>query len=182
MKKIFIQLSLVACLLAMRCTDDEGTRFEGIHIRTPDNLDLGTFGNRDINDWEDDGSLSKRILKLLEATPDRDITGTNTADISIYGGYPNPANYSFTFWAGVTGGPCLFEYVIVNEKMKVLYSDSNVGNDQQITFDISDADKFPHNTEIRMYYSLSSVGEENFYVGHGDILICHSSKCFDAVN
>jgi hypothetical protein len=163
----------------MQCNDegDDGIKFEGIHLRTPDNLDMGTIGKRDLNDWGNDGSLSEAVLTLLEATPDHDITGTDNADINIIGGYPNPVKHSFTFQANVTGGPCLFEYVIVNEKMNVLFSGSNVGNDQMITFDVSDPDKFPTNKVIRMYYSFSKDGDRNFYAGHGDILICRSSKC-----
>src|ERR1041384_7786565 len=155
MKRILIQLVLTACLFMAGCSDDDGKKFEGIVLRSPDNQDLGTVGKRDLNDWQNDGTLPDDVLALLDAT--QDLTATSEASIDISGGYPNPAKHSFSFHAFVAGGPCLFEYVVVNEKMKVLFSGSNVGNNQSLTFDISDTKKFKNNAVIRMYYSFSTA-------------------------
>ncbi len=177
MNKISIKAILIIFSLTLGCSDEEGTRFEGILLRDLSNQDVGVIGKRDLNDWQNDGELSKRVLDLLATTPDHDLTGTADADIYIYGAYPNPVKNVLHFQAQVIGGPCLFEYVIVNEKMKVLFSGSQVGNDQAYSFDVSNDSKFPNNTVLRMYYSFSREGDKNFYVGHGDILICHASKC-----
>lgn len=177
MNRISIKAILIGFSLILGCDEEEGTKFEGILLRDPSNQDMGTIGKRDLNDWQNDGELSKRILDLLATTPDHDLTGTADGDIFIFGAYPNPVANEISFQARVNGGPCLFEYVIVNEKMKVLFSGSQVGIDQAYNFDVSNDSKFPNNTVLRMYYSFSNEEDKNFYVGHGDILICHASKC-----
>lgn len=179
MNKISVKTILIVLSIMLGCKDDDGgVKFEGILLRSLDNLDLGTIGKRDINDWQDEGQLSKQVLDLLATMPDHDLTGTTATDVMILGVYPNPVSTHVIFRAQIVDGPCLFQYVIVNDKMKVLLSGSQVGSDHRYTFDVSNESKFPNNTVVRMYYSFSKEGEENFYVGHGDILICHSmSTC-----
>ena len=179
MKNLLSKLVVLVFLLSVGCHDDDGIKFEGIVAKDALNQALGTIGSRDLEDWGNDGSLSKKVLDLLATTPDQDITGTNSADITL-SVYPNPTANSFIFKSNLTGGPSVLECIIVNEKMKVLRSGSVVGPNPAFYFDVSNREKFPSGSIVRVYYSFSAEGDQNFYVGHGDVLICDpaSQDCF----
>ena len=179
MKNIFRTLLTALILLLLGCKDDDDKiKFEGIIARSPDNLTLGTIGSKDLNDWQGDETLSSSIITLMNNIPEQDVSGTTVSEVSFTGGFPNPVSSEFYFQFDLTNGSSLIRYVLVNEKMKVLSSGSFVGTGlKRFSIPVSDESKYPHDTVVRLYYAISKSDGEIFYAGHGDVLICHTSKC-----
>lgn len=173
MNKI-VKACLVTFLLASGCQDDEGIKFEGIIARGLNNEPLGTIGSNDLNDWQNEGELSAEVMKLLDFDLDLDLTGTSVSSVQM-AAYPNPVSNSFRLDFGSIQNSVI-RIVIVNESMKVLFRESFVGI-YSIEFDMRDPKKFPNNEIVRIYYSFSALDNPNYYIGHGDVLICRTSKC-----
>jgi hypothetical protein len=159
-------------IIVLGCDNDDERRFEGILLTDESNFPLGTKGNRDLNDWQNDGELDKEILELLDFATDVDLTGTVAGDVEVFG-YPNPISDHGTIQFALEN-PSLVKLVIVNEDMDVLFSTHFTGT-KGIAIDFSDEEKFPNQEIVRAYYSVSSEGQPNYFVGHGDIWICRSN-------
>jgi hypothetical protein len=174
MLKNFCWCLLVSLLLVFSCEDDDLV-FEGILLRDPTNQNFGTKGSRDLNDWENDGKLSKDVLKLLDFDSDVDLTGTDVSTVQI-AAYPNPTAYSFVLNFSLSNSS-LVKIIIVNQSMKVLYQSSFMET-SNLVIDVSDPKKFPDGKIVRVYYSVSAAENPNYYVGHGDVWICRKADCF----
>lgn len=166
-------LLLFSFVIAVACggDDDDKLRFEGILLTDEVNNPLGTKGSRDLEDWQNDWELDKKIMELLDFNKDRDISGTDYAIVEIRA-YPNPVS-DYVRISFLLSSPSFVKLILVNEDLEVLDKISFFGNHESI-FDISDVEKFPDQKIIRAYYSVSSEADRNYYVGHGDIWICRS--------
>lgn len=169
---------LFLSLLTIFSCDDDILVFEGILLRDPYNQDMGTRGSRDLDDWENDGKLTKEVLKLLDFESDVSITGTEVStSVQIYG-FPNPVKDRFTMGFNLSH-KSLVKLVVVNQRMNVLHSLSFA--EQGLSYwdiDVRDARKFPSGKIVRIYYSISAENNPDFYVGHGDVLVCRNTTCF----
>lgn len=168
---------LISILLVFSCEDDDVV-FKGILLRDSNNQSLGTRGSRDLNDWGDDGELPNNVMKLLDFDTETDLTGTEESEVQILG-YPNPVS-SFFRVHFLLSKSSFVKLIVVNQSMKVLYRTSFIGTGTNL-FDIemNDSKKFPNGKIVRVYYSVSAIDNPNFYVGHGDVLICRRpDDCF----
>lgn len=173
---LLLFFSLIVAVACGGDDDDDKLKFEGILLTDEVNNPLGTKGSRDLEDWQNDGELDKKIMDLLNFEHDEDLSGTVTGQVEI-DAYPNPT--------GITGDEVviyfsLSEYslvkiILVNEDLEVLASLAFVEHqDASAHFSIENTEKYPDQKIIRAYYSISSEADDNYYVGHGDIWICRS--------
>lgn len=177
LKKITL-IVFIFLILTLSCDDDDNAEFEGILLRDNVNLDMGTFGTRDLNDWQNDGSLSDDILDLLAFDAD-DLIGTTTSSDVYISAYPNPV-INFVNLKFLLNHNSRVRLVMINESMQVLYQTAFEGS-SDIRVELTDTKKFPNKKIVRVYYSISSQENPNFYVGHGDILVCQNRDCIDSV-
>jgi len=176
MKRSIINLLLSCLLLLLCCDDEEETGFHGIILRDATGLAMGTKGSSDLDDWEQDSSLPGKIKKRMDNLAASDLTGTDYALIDIVA-YPNPCVDAAYVEFDVEGGPCELKIVVVNESNEVLYNTKYVGSSTTHSFDLSDPDKVPNNSIVRIYYAFSQESDNYFYVGHGDIWVCRTGDC-----
>lgn len=169
-------LLLFSLTLAVACEgdDDDKLKFEGILLKDEANNSLGTKGTRDLDDWQNDWKLDKKIVNLLDFETQADMSNTDYALPEI-NAYPNPASDYATISFSLSWYS-LVKIIIVNEELEVLYQRSHIGSmgnpDATFTFDLSDPEKFQDGKIVRAYYSISSKDDANYFVGHGDIWIC----------
>ncbi len=169
---------LLNCVLILSCKDegDDKIRFEGIVLTDSNGESLGTLGSRDLNDWGYESRLPTEIFKLMDDGIVRDLSDTDYSVIEIKS-YPNPCTTVGKVIFTLYNGKCEVKILVVNEDFKVLYRSAYVGGSSEYTFDFSDPIRFPDQSIVRVYYSFSQKDDKNFYVGHGDILICRSGNC-----
>lgn len=174
-------LLLFSLIIAIACggddDDDNKLRFEGLLATDDNNNSLGAIGTRDIDDWQNEGELDGKIMKLLDAGNTMDLSETGYATIKI-SAYPNPAIHKVTLFFSLSSYSHV-EFVMVNEDMKVLYKGDGIGSggntDVSFTLDVSNREKFPGQKIVRVYYSISQKDDPDYFVGHGDILICEDT-------
>ena len=177
MKKISYSILLFLNIL-LSCGEDEEVRFNGLVLRDASGTLLGTHGSSDLNDWGMDNSLPDKIMQEMEKFPERDLTGTDYADIDIIA-YPNPSADIGKVLFDLNGwGPCELKLLVVNEDFKVLWRGSLMAT-QNIEYNLgfTDIEKYPEGKIVRVYYAFSQKDDKYFFVGHGDFLICRSGDC-----
>jgi hypothetical protein len=71
---------------------------------------------------------------------------------------------------------------MVDREMNVVFEHTYIDSDTSWTIlDFSDTAKFVEGEVYRLHYTMSVAGNENFYKGHGDILMCSrlQSQCLE---
>lgn len=170
---LLLSFSLIMAVACGGDDDDDKLKFEGILLTDETNNPLGTKGSRDLNDWQNEGKLDKKIMNLLDFEHDEDVSGTVKADVEI-DAYPNPVSDEAVISFFLTDYS-LVKIILVNEELEVLDKISFVEHqDATVHFGLKNTEKYPDQKIIRAYYSISSEADDNYYVGHGDIWICRS--------
>lgn len=177
MKPLKFALFFLTLMIGCDDNDDQNnqTKFEGVLFTDQSGSSLGYMGDRDRSDWQNDGALKKGVLKLLDFDSDVDISGTSVSEVKVRA-FPNPCAYVAIIDFSLTED-AFVKLAVVNEDMEVLFKTSFIGT-EQVMIDVADRKKFPNNEIVRVYYSVSSQDNPNFYVGHGDIWICENDCDF----
>ncbi|HYF67164.1 MAG TPA: hypothetical protein VD884_03465 [Ohtaekwangia sp.] len=166
-------------MLMIGCDDNDNqnnrTKFEGVLFTDQSGSPLGYMGDRDRSDWQHDGVIKMEVLELLDFDSHVDITKTSLSEVKVRA-FPNPCAYVAMVYFSLTED-AFVKLIVVNEDMEVLFKKSFIGT-EEVMIDVADRNKFPSNEIVRVYYSVSSHDNPNFYVGHGDIWICENDCDF----
>ncbi len=176
--KMFILFVLITIVFSCDEDDDGQIKFEGIVLTDAQGTPMGTYGSRDLDDWGADKRLPEKVMKLLDFDPGTDLSDTDYSIVQISPAYPNPCSYATTIKIDLLGGgPTKVNLILVHEDLRVRFRHSYIGYGSEHTFDLSNENIFPNNSIMRLYYGFSKEGDKFFYVGHGDILVCHTGDC-----
>ncbi len=193
MRSIVIIMMLFSVLLSFlpACKDDEPSvsdvEFRGIVFRDELGNHTGTYGGTDDNDWSYDSLWTPETWAILNFPDTVGLAGTFLYPTYAAPGpiqlsfFPNPVNQNTNAYL-ILPGKIKVKMALMDREMNVIFKHVYIDSDTSWTIlDFSDTTKFVEGEVYRLIYTMSVDGDENFYKGHGDILMCSKlqSQCLD---
>jgi hypothetical protein len=179
---ILTSIVIISAVLLTTCKDDDPSdtpvKFQGIVFTDEVGNSLGTYGGEDDNDWKSDSVWTQEILDIMSFQDTVDLSGTYlnqtfAAEEIQFNFFPNPVA-SVTSARIEMPGRLKVKMAMVDEKLNIVqtfaYKDQDIS---WVFLDFSDTARFVEGEVYRMYYTFSVEGNENFYKGHGDVLMCY---------
>jgi hypothetical protein len=155
-------------------------KFSGIVFKDEYGNDQGTYGGTDDNDWNYDSTWSQEIWDLLDFNDTVSLSGTylNSSydppqQISFYL-FPNPVADEASAYILVPGN-IKIKMALADHQLKSVSTYCYKGRDTSwVRLVMEDTNTFVEGEVYRLYYTFSVLGRENFYKGHGDVLMCYN--------
>jgi hypothetical protein len=170
-------------ILFSTCKEDDPSttpvKFQGIVFTDEVGNSLGTYGGTDDNDWQHDSTWTEAIWDILNFQDTVDLAGTYlhqtyfAPEDIFFSFFPNPVATTSSAYIRMPGR-LKVKMAMVDEKMNVVQTYAYQDQDTSWVFlDFSDTAKFIEGEVYRLYYTFSVEGNEHFYKGHGDVLMCY---------
>jgi hypothetical protein len=185
--KRFLTIVLVVIISLPACKEKENNEpagqepmnFPGILFRDELGNPLGIFGGQDDNDWDRDVTWPQEIHALMSFPDTLDMSETYLdssfvpgIDLIPFALFPNPVGLIGNINA-LLPGQLKIKLLIIDQYAKPVFKHAFIDNESTwLTIKMDDGSVFVEGEVYRLYYSLSVEGNPDFYLGHGDILIC----------
>lgn len=169
MKLIYI-LGLLLIFSSVNCSKEKEFTIDVSRITNTDALG-NSNGNTDNTDWGFDANWNETELSLFRSDP-VDMSGAETATITLQPAYPNPASINGITFQFTASKKTYLRLAVVDEKLNRLafysfFADAGL-NAFNIPFNIA---PFTINKNYRIYYTFNAAGNEMYFKGHGDVAI-----------
>ena len=169
MKLIYI-LGLLLIFSSVNCSKEKEFTIDVSRITNTDALG-NSNGNTDNTDWGFDANWNETELSLFRSDP-VDMSGAETATITLQPAYPNPASINGITFQFTASKKSYLRLAVVDEKLNRLafysfFADAGL-NAFNLTFNIP---PFTVNKNYRIYYTFNAPGNEMYFKGHGDVAI-----------
>jgi hypothetical protein len=189
MKTRLLGLLSIALLvvIASSCKESEDSeseeqvpmQFPGIVFRDEIGNPLGIYGGQDDNDWDSDATWPQEIHALMNFPDTIDMSGTyldssyvHGTDLIPFALFPNPVATIGNINA-LLPGQLKIKLLIIDRYANPVYKHVLIDKGSVWhTIHMDDESVFVEGEVYRLYYSLSVEGNPDFYLGHGDILMC----------
>ncbi len=153
--------------------------FPGIVFRDEMGNHLGNYGGPDDNDWKFDQSWPSEVDDLMKFPDSVQLSGTylDTSyvpgqDLIRFHLFPNPVN-AFASVYIILPGRAKIKLALVDHFLKPVMTKVYLDSDTSwVWLDLSDTSRFIEGEVYRLYYLMSVEGRQDFYQGHGDVLMC----------
>lgn len=185
-KSIFtVGILLLVLVFFNYCKKDENQpvkhKFPGLIFKDEIGQDIGFYGGTDDHDWEYDKDWPQEVYDLMNFNDTVSLSGTYLDSSYIAGNnpqwiqfvlFPNPVAHIARIIIDLPGR-IKFKLVFVDNYLNPILKYSFKKLDRtELVFDLNSENKFVEGEVYRLYYTMSVEGKENFYKGHGDILMC----------
>lgn len=170
MPKIILRLSLFFLILNIQCKkNNDKPTIDVSQITITDAL--GNILSQDNTDWTKDNNWTTEEEALFQTPTAAQLANTQTATVSLFPAYPNPASSQQSIVIA-TSKTTLLQIVITDNMLSVKQRFFvNTSNTTQAISYLFDSLIFSNNTNYRLYYGFYSLSDGLFYKGHGDIKI-----------
>jgi hypothetical protein len=180
---LFISILFIIIGLSTTCKNEEPSntpvKFSGIVFKDEYGNDLGIYGGSDDNDWQFDETWTEETWGIMDFEDTIDLSGTYLNQT-----YFAPENIQFTFFPNPVANYAIPHIIMPGRlKVKIAMVAKNLNTVFHISYkdqdtsmfnlDLSDTVKFIEGDVYRVYYTFSVEGMEDFYKGHGDVLMCY---------